>query len=253
MKPLFRPASLKALRRHLSKPCLLVFDFDGVLAPVIAARTKAFPSPTTRALIRELARRAPVAVVSGRGLKDVGKRLGFKPIHLLGNHGFEGPKEFGKTRAAAARANRAWVKAFPAVRAQLPHSGLDLEDKKLSLSIHYHLSPEPARTRKALLEWAQTLKPKPRIVTGKNVINLVHMDAAHKGDGMRWLFAKTKFARAVYIGDDVTDEDVFRLRDRRLFTVYVGRKRSFSAGYSIASQKQVDRFLEILLKERPLP
>ncbi len=253
MKPLFRPASLKALHNHLAKPCLLVFDFDGVLTPILAARTRSFPSPGTRALLRTLGERAPVAVVSGRGLRDVARRLGFKPLYILGNHGFEGPQEFRKGQAAAEKANRAWVKAFPAIRARLPHSGLDLENKKLSLSIHYHLSPEPGRTRKALLAWADSLVPKPRVVAGKNVINLVHPQAAHKGDGMRWLLAKTKLPRAIYIGDDVTDEDVFRLRDKRVLTVYVGRKRGFSAQYSIPSQKHIDRFLKLLLKERPLP
>jgi trehalose 6-phosphate phosphatase len=247
MKPLSSSASLRALQKHLSKPCLLIFDFDGVLAPVIPARKKAFPPPSTRALIRTLAQRAPVAVVSGRGLKDVSKRLGFRPVYVLGNHGFEGPPLFRKRVGAATKANRSWVKAFPALLARHRADGLDLEDKKLSLSIHYHLSPNKSSTKRALLAWAATLEPKPRIVLGKNVLNLVHVDAAHKGDGVEWLLAKTKLPRALYIGDDVTDEDVFRLRDKRLFTIYVGRKNGFSAQYRLPTQKLVDPFLELLL------
>jgi trehalose 6-phosphate phosphatase len=246
MKNVFAPRSVEALKRHLSGKPLLIFDFDGVLAPIIAARDKAKPSPRTRALMDKLTRRARVAVVSGRGLSDVKKRLGFRPRFVLGNHGLEGPPNFQARRRSAKAATAAWSKKLLRFNAADPVPGFDLESKIYSLSIHYHRSERPSASRVKVLSWVETLSPKPRVVLGKRVINLVHPRAATKGDGVRWLLEKAGATKALYVGDDVTDEDVFELRDPRLFGVHVGRKKS-AAAYFYSDETETDRFLRLLL------
>ena len=59
---------------------------------------------------------------------------------------------------------------------------------------------------------------------------------------------------AVYLGDDETDEDVFRLdQPGQLLTVRVGRRRDSAAAYYIRRQAEIDRVLRSLLASRPRP
>ena len=54
--------------------------------------------------------------------------------------------------------------------------------------------------------------PRPRVVWGKLVFSLMPEDAGHKGSALEQLMATTNARSAIYVGDDITDEDVFRLR-----------------------------------------
>lgn len=247
MKPLLTKTALAQLRLHVSEPCLWVFDFDGVLAPIIADREHAAVSEQTARLMAQLAAKVPVAVLSGRGRADVKKRLSFKTRFLLGNHGLEGPPEFAHRRELAARATSKWASALRRLNRQSPVPGFDLEAKKYSLSIHFHKARAREASLQTILDWSASLRPRARIVLGKGVVNLVHPRAATKGDGLLWLLKRTKLKRAVYIGDDVTDEDVFRLKDPRVFSIHVGRNLRSAAKYRLADRILVDRFLQACL------
>lgn len=245
MKPLFGKAGLKKLRDHLQEPFLLTFDFDGVLAPLTMARQKARPKKTTLLLLRELARKHPVAVVTGRAVSDVRPKLGFRPRFLVGNHGVEGLKEFvshlKKARGAAAR----WHRVLATVVREVP--GIDLETKKISLALHYRKARNKKLARDFILAASRKLVPRPRVILGKDVVNLVFPGSPTKGDAVQALLRRTGLRRAIYAGDDITDEDVFRLRDRRILTIRVGYRRVSAAAFFIPGQKDIDRLLRLLI------
>lgn len=244
--PLFSRTGLQALRAHLAHPMLFVFDFDGVVAPLISARDKARPRAATLPLLRRLAREHTVAVVSGRGRKDVKDKLGFRPDFLVGNHGVEGIAEFADLRTHSRRISRAWKRTLAE---QLPPLlGIDVEDKSYSLSVHYRQSARPRSALKTILKIATRLRPPPRVVLGKMVVNLVLPRAPHKGTAVRHLMKKTGFTRALFVGDDWTDEDVFRLRDPRIFGIRVGRNTTSHAPYYLKDQLQMDRLLREILR-----
>ena len=66
---------------HLAGRTLAVFlDYDGTLTPIVRRPEDAHLSQRTREVIRKLARRCPVAVVSGRDLQDVRERVGIEGL-----------------------------------------------------------------------------------------------------------------------------------------------------------------------------
>jgi trehalose 6-phosphate phosphatase len=91
------------------------------------------------------------------------------------------------------------------------------------------------------------LVPPPDIVHGKRVLNLLPPDAPHKGEALQSLLGLSGCARAMYIGDDVTDEDVFRMRMPEVLSIRVGRKRTSAAEMYLKNQTEVARLVRRLV------
>src|SRR5207237_1156538 len=127
------------------------------------------------------------------------------------------------------------------VRERVP--GVLVEDKSYSLALHFRLTRDPERARTALLDLVATLTPPPRVVEGKRVLNLVPAAARHKGEAMRALIAHAGAERAIYIGDDVTDEDVFALRLPGVRTIRVEPNGPSAADLCLKRQADVTHLL----------
>lgn len=246
MKKLFTPAGRRALAKQLSGPCLLIFDFDGVLAPLVDDRNAAIPAPSTRKLLTALARRAPIAVVTGRGRKDVLGRLEIRPRYTAGNHGIEGLAVFRERLRQARRLTARWSRDLR-LDDSLKQNGVDIEDKTLSLTLHYREAGNRPRARKAILAAAARLTPPPHLVLGKMVVNFVPEASPHKGDAARAILKHSRYRRAIFVGDDRTDENVFQLQDPRILGIRVGYRSGSAAEWFIGSQKETDRLLRELI------
>jgi trehalose 6-phosphate phosphatase len=210
------PAWADAWRR--TGRLVLLLDFDGTLAPIVdRPEMAAMPEATRRALGRLMRMDGvEVAVVSGRGLADVRERAAIEGIAYAGNHGMEihGPGvDRVHPQAAAARPALERAKAqLTAVVAQVP--GGWVEDKELTLSIHFRQAPPervPQLTQQVALVTAMT--PGLRMTTGKQVLEVRPAVDWDKGKAVLFLLAQMKppaGAAVLYLGDDRTDEDAFR-------------------------------------------
>lgn len=89
-----------------------------------------------------------------------------------------------------------------------------------------------------------------RLVAGKQLVNAVPLGAPHKGDVMSALCRRERVEAALYVGDDITDEDVFALDRKDLATVRVGRSRRSRARAFLRDQASVDSLLELLAELR---
>jgi len=239
--------NLQLLEAFSFTKVLYAFDFDGTLAKIVADPDKAFMNKRTEELLLKLAERAPVAVISGRGIDDLKKRVPEQIHFLIGNHGLEGiyPKKNALRQAHAIVED--WKKIlFPKLKSEF--STVDLEDKGFSLSLHYRRSRKQKETKSALLKFLATFSTPPRIIHGKAVLNLVPMGAPHKGIAVTELLHKLKASRALFIGDDETDEDVFSLNDHRILGVHVGKNKSSRAKYYLENQSEVNDLLKQLLE-----
>lgn len=248
MKHLFAPGAARVLEQLAGTRLLVALDFDGTLAPIVADRERARMRGPTARLLRRVAARYPTMVVSGRGQRDVAARLrGARLRHVIGNHGVE-PGASGDLRRFAAEVGQAWV----LLEQQLEHvRGVDLEDKRYSLAIHYRRARGKRRARAAILAAIQALPMAMRIVPGKAVLNLVPAGAPHKGDAVLRARDAEGADTILYLGDDVTDEDVFQLdQPGRVTSVRIGRSGTSAATYFVRGQRDVDRVLAALAAAR---
>jgi trehalose 6-phosphate phosphatase len=137
---------------------------------------------------------------------------------------------------------------LPALRRHLQGvPGIDIENKRLSISIHYRQARAKRRTLEIIRAAIADLPVPARVVHGKQLLNVLPPDAPGKGYALEKLRKKLRVERAVYVGDDLTDEDVFSSKQPGLLRVRVGRSQSSAAGYFLRDQRDIDRFLKRLL------
>jgi trehalose 6-phosphate phosphatase len=245
MNYIFRPEHREILRRFCASDLLVAFEFDGTLAPITESRHEAKMRAVTAALLADTARRYPCMVISGRTRGDVRRRLGNAPlVEVFGNHGAE-PWE-GSERARSSV--RRWCEALAFATREL--NGVEIEDKSYSLAIHYRRALAETFTRSAILGACRRIVGA-RIIEGKRVVNVVPSAAPNKGTVLVRERERLGCRRALYVGDDCTDKDVFDLGEpERLLSVRVGEPQSSCAGYFIENQLEIDALLGALVELR---
>ena len=111
---------------------LLAFDYDGTLAPLVSAPSRATMRESTRRLLRRASRLYPCVVISGRARGDaLGRLRGIEICRVVGNHGAE-PSPGAK---AMRRRVQQWLPVLKARLAQ--RQGVIVEDKGFSVAVHY--------------------------------------------------------------------------------------------------------------------
>ncbi len=246
MNHLLHPDNVAALTQYAASNVLLAFDFDGTLAPIVPEREEARMRPRTRALLERLCHLYPCVVISGRSRDDVERRIEGLPVRrIVGNHGLEPGDHLS-------RFEREMAEIRPQLEASLGQlAGVDIEDKRFSLAVHYRRSRRKADARRAIHDALARLALPVRAIPGKLVINVVPGIAPHKGDALTRLRAQVGADTAIYVGDDVTDEDVFLLdQPGRLLSVRIGSSRSSAAAYYLRDQREMDVLLARLVKAR---
>jgi trehalose 6-phosphate phosphatase len=248
MRDILAPSNREVLEQYAGSRTLLAFDFDGTLAPIVADPDRAAMRPSTRRLLREVARARPCVVISGRSRADVARRLrGVDLAAVVGNHGLEP----SRATAGARRGIQAWNSLLEERLGGI--QGVVIEDKGLSLAVHYRRARNKKLARARVLAAAARLG-KARLLGGKQVLNILPAGAPHKGLALVLARIRLGCDTAVYVGDDETDEDVFTLdQPGQLLAIRVGRKRISSAAYYIRTQAEIDGLLRSLLAFGPGP
>lgn len=228
-------------------------DVDGTLAPLAstpsAARVPARAQQVVRAL--HVRTQGAVALVSGRAIADIDRLFGEPPLPAAGQHGTE-----LRPDPAAATLRPAGSLELAPVRAALSefvsrHAGLLLEDKGLSLAIHYRGAPLfEGAVRHAVRAQANALGDGYRIQRGNCVLELTPA-GANKGGAIAAFMALAPFRGRlpVFVGDDTTDEDGFKQVNLLAgHSVRVGAGRS-AAQYRLKETGDVVDWLEGALQE----
>ncbi|WP_334188189.1 trehalose-phosphatase [Noviherbaspirillum sp.] len=224
---------------------LCAFDFDGTLAPIVTRPEAARMPPGTMQRLAELTRYAPVAIITGRSVADVRERLQFQPDFIVGNHGLEGVPDSSRHREDDEAMCAGWLQALSTA---VTDPGVRLENKGCSLSVHYRLARDHAKAEANLADLLGRLAPQARIVAGKCVFNVMPPDAPHKGDALQRLMQSCNARYAIYAGDDVTDEDVFRMRRPDVLSIRIGRAADSEADFFLHHRLDMFRLLDELIK-----
>ncbi|MBU0686548.1 MAG: trehalose-phosphatase [Candidatus Margulisbacteria bacterium] len=234
---------------------ILLLDYDGTLTPIVKTPELAKLSSANRRHLKKLAetKDLTVCIVSGRALKDIKNKVKIPDIYYIGNHGFEMEGPQGKMIQSQAKKYLPLMsKIKKDLKPLLKIKGVIVEDKKFTLSVHYRLaSPSGARKIKALTE--KYLKPyakakRIRVTYGKKVIEIRPPIKWDKGKAVLWILnaLKIKDAIPIYIGDDVTDEDAFRVLKKIGVAVRVGRAKKSCADYFLREVGEVYKLLHFI-------
>ena len=204
MTYLFTRANQELLEMFSWSNVLLAFDYDGTLAPLVNVPARATMRASTRRLLRQASKLYPCVVISGRSQGDASGRLrGIAVRRVVGNHGAE-PSHGAK---AIRRRVQQWL---PVLKTRLSQrQGVAVEDKGFSVAVHYRQARRRSAARQAILAAARSLADV-RIIGGKLTVNLLVPDAPHKGLALERERAHFACDTVIYVGDDETDEDVFR-------------------------------------------
>ncbi len=236
---------------------LFFFDYDGTLTPIVNHPEKAKLSKEQKGLLTAF-RNYPkfiLAIVSGRSLKDIQRRVGLKGIYYIGNHGLEisGPGfekryPFGKEVILELKTIRVRLED------QLERiGGLFFEDKGWILAIHYR-NVDPQWVPSILMALKQEVKDSPIplcIKFGKMVFEIRPKVDVDKGKAVLEVLNRLHSTNLfpLYIGDDQTDEDAFRILNQKGITIFVGPPSNSSAQYYVHGPFEVYQFLKMAKKE----
>lgn len=243
---LLAPAGVALLRRIVEQRPVLGLDFDGTLAPIVARPDLARMSMAVARRLSSLSAKLPVAVVSGRAVDDLHRRIGFRPRWLIGNHGAE---------QATLPADESLVRALDPLRQRLAAhaprlqaAGVTVEDKRLSIAVHYRCASQPDAAAALVAPLLSDPTAGTRVFGGKRVFNVVSVRAPDKADAMLRLAAESRRSTAIYIGDDENDEPVFRRAPAGWLTVRVGRDVPASAaGWFLDGTGEVGLVLDLIM------
>jgi len=218
---------------------LLVLDFDGTLTPIVRRPDAARLHPAVRQTLRRLAadRRVRLAIVSGRSLADLRRRVGLPGIVYGGCHGLELRGPALRYTHPGARSARARLRAAAArLAAGLGgYPGARLEPKGCALAVHYRGVPSRAVRRLRRVVGRVAREARLGILPGKRVWDLVPPGRRGKAPALRRLLrefrapAGGRRVLTLYAGDDATDADVFRALGPRILGVQVGGRRGLAA------------------------
>jgi len=232
---------------------VVFLDYDGTLTPIVARPDLALLSDRMRNTLRDLARHYTTAIISGRALEDVRQLVALDDVYYAGNHGLEiaGPGSTQINNEKGLAFVEAVDKAYREILPQVEDiEGVLVENKKFSLSVHYRLVDEERITEiEQIVDRMLTQQVMLKKHHGKKVFEIRPCIDWDKGKALLWLLQTLELdgddVLPIYIGDDVTDEDAFRvLQDRGIGILVTEEPCKTAASYTLRNTEEVKDFLD---------
>jgi trehalose 6-phosphate phosphatase len=236
----------------------MFLDYDGTLTPIVSRPEEAVLSNSTRELLRALAANVPVALLSGRDLEDMRRRVDVEEIIYAGSHGFDiaGPRGLRKQVATE------FPPILDAAEKELKQklgdiNGALLERKSFSIAAHYReVADESLSEVEQAVNDVTTHHRELRKIAGKKVHELQPNIDWHKGKALLWILeamaSESREIFPIYIGDDLTDEDAFRaIKERGIGIIVSEKPRPTAARYALKNPAEVELFLQQIVARLP--
>ncbi|GJN03442.1 hypothetical protein PR202_ga20891 [Eleusine coracana subsp. coracana] len=201
------------------KQIVVFLDYDGTLSPIVDDPDAAYMSDTMRRAVRSVAKHFPTAIVSGRCRDKVFEFVKLAELYYAGSHGMDikGPAKASRhTKAKPKRVLFQPASEFLPMIQQVHESllektkcipGAKVENNKFCVSVHFRCVDEKDY-------------PKLKLTQGRMVFEVRPTIKWDKGKALEFLLESLGFADCsdvlpVYIGDDRTDEDAFKVLRKR--------------------------------------
>ncbi|OMO99616.1 Trehalose-phosphatase [Corchorus capsularis] len=259
------------MKEAKGKKVVVFLDYDGTLSPIVENPDKAFMSTEMRAAVREVAKYFPTSIISGRSRDKVKEFVQLSNVYYAGSHGMD---IMAPPRAAKPCDKKGIEGAFQPAKLFLPAiqeisleledkireiEGARIEDNRFCISVHYRqVPPEDHKILKEIVKSLVENRPEFRVTEGKMVLEVRPSIDWNKGDALNYLLntlglSSAKDVLPLYIGDDRTDEDAFKViaARREGFPIIVSSTpRDTKAWYSLRDPSEVLAFLLRLAKWR---
>lgn len=227
-------------------------DVDGTLVGLADTPNAVRVAPPLLDLIGSLHRHSggALALISGRMIADLQARIGLRQLPMAGLHGLERRDSAGRLWIhAAPPATKITIKeALAPIIAR--HPGLLLEDKGLTLALHYRLARAMAGyVHQVMARFASAADQGLELQRGKYVVE-IKPAGIDKGSAIAEYLAEFPFTgrRPVFIGDDLNDEHGFaEVNKRNGISIKVGPGHT-CARYRLADVASVHAWLGAALK-----
>ncbi|KAK9724751.1 hypothetical protein RND81_05G096000 [Saponaria officinalis] len=245
------------------KKIVVFLDYDGTLSPIVEDPDLAVMSDAMRSAVRHVASHFPTAIISGRSRNKVYDFVQLNDVYYAGSHGMDIMTK--RHKSGDKKGNEA--KIFQPAQEFLPDiqkiykeleeeveniEGVTVEDNRFCISVHFRRAKE---TDYALVE--EKVKSvlarhsRFRLTRGRKVLEIRPSINWNKGNAVEYLLETLGFAEPndvvpIYIGDDTTDEDAFKVIHKRKqgFPILVSKKpKETSASYSLVDPSEVLSFL----------
>jgi trehalose 6-phosphate phosphatase len=259
-KPEGLPSALERLegirRRAEGKRLALFLDYDGTLTPIVDEPEDARLSGEARKVLSDLAAHFPVALISGRDRTDLRQRVAVDKIVYAGSHGFEIIFLDGGVWEHSLALD--YLSVLEQAQNQLGGrlkgiEGARVERKKFSLSVHFRqATPDRVPDIEKVVHEVVDNFPELRQSPGKKIRELQPRIDWNKGKALLLLLEVLGLGQQdvlpLYIGDDETDEDAFRVLQDRGVSIRVGEDSwPTAAHYSLKDPGEVQTFLQRIL------
>ncbi|KAL3499531.1 hypothetical protein ACH5RR_038624 [Cinchona calisaya] len=258
---------------------VIFLDYDGTLSPIVDDPDRAFMSADMRSAVRNVAKYFPTAIISGRSRDKVYELVGLTELYYAGSHGMdimfpdrriEPTNHSGCIKSTDLLGKE--VNLFQPASEFLPMidevfrtlventkdiTGAKVENHKFCTSVHYRNVDEKIwpviaqRVHDILNNY-----PRLRLTHGRKVLEVRPVIDWDKGKAVEFLLESLGFSNSpdvlpIYIGDDRTDEDAFKVlrSESRGYGIIVSAvPKESNAFFSLKDTSEVKEFLEALVK-----
>jgi trehalose 6-phosphate synthase/phosphatase len=233
---------------------LILLDYDGTLVPFNSEPLRAKPGHDLLALLQTLSEnpRNTVVLVSGRDKETLTRWFARTPVHLAAEHGTWTREYLGEWELLKPQPQE-WKDRITPILEQyadrLP--GSFIEEKEYSVVWHYrNAHPEQAQLLAGELTdhlVTFTANIDIQVLQGKKVIE-VRNAGIHKGVAARHWMSKMDYRFVLGIGDDWTDEDLFKVLPESAYSIKVGLSNSH-ARFNLRGIEEVHDLLKSMTRE----
>ncbi|KAL8226356.1 hypothetical protein R6Q57_016188 [Mikania cordata] len=256
-----------------TKQVVIFLDYDGTLSPIVQNPDQAYMDPEMREAVKNVAKYFPTAIVSGRSRAKVYNFVKLPELYYAGSHGMDikGPsscKHQQGSKNVVCQPAKEFLPMMSEVYKILMEktnniAGANVENNKFCLSVHYRCVEEQSwseladRVKSVLKDY-----PKLKLTQGLMVLEIRPTIKWDKGSAIEFLMESLGYATSddvlpIYIGDDRTDEDAFRVLRKRGqgFGILVSKlPKETDAIYTLQEPLEVMHFLQRLVaSKRPIP
>ncbi|KAL0324438.1 UNVERIFIED_CONTAM: putative trehalose-phosphate phosphatase F [Sesamum calycinum] len=266
------------MNRARNRKLVMFLDYDGTLSPIVDDPDRAFMSSEMRSALNSVAKHFPTAIISGRSRDKVYELVGLTELYYAGSHGmdimFPAKDMVSKNHVNCVKytdSEGKEVNLFQPASEFLPVinevfrkldeivrdiKGAKVENHKFCVSVHYRNVDE--NSWPVIAQFVHDILkdyPRLRLTHGRKVLEVRPTIDWDKGKAVEFLLESLGFSSSdvlpIYIGDDRTDEDAFKvLRERnRGYGILVSAvPKESNAFFSLRDTSEVHGFLESLVR-----